>query len=52
MTQGSPVEFRAEKLPLRQVMIHIRAEALIVMAFQQVRHFMDDHVSKFRYCSE
>jgi len=46
VAQGCAVEFLAVKVPQGHETMHIGNETLVVMAFEQVDHFMDDDVLK------
>ena len=42
VAQGLPVEFLAVVLPERHETIHVGDETIVVMALEQVNHFMDN----------
>ncbi len=44
VAQGCPIEFLAVVLPQRHETIHIGNETIVVMAFEQMNHFMDNDV--------
>ena len=44
MPQWCPIEFLAVVLPQRHEIIHIRNKPLVVMALEQMNHFMDNDV--------
>jgi hypothetical protein len=46
VAQGCPIEFLAVVLPQRHETIHVGKETLVVMAVEQMNHFMDYDVQK------
>ena len=44
MPQRRPIKFLAVILPQRHEIIHIRNKPLVVMALEQINHFMDNDV--------
>ena len=44
VAQGCPIEFLAVVLPQRHETIHIGNETIVVMALEQMNHFMDNDV--------
>src|SRR6266699_5492177 len=44
VAQGRPVEFLAVVLPQRHETVHIGDETIVVMALEQMNHFMDNDV--------